>query len=169
MFSQLLPNFSWERFVFSKVLNGKQGKIHGLLFIQSQIHSIKNQIKNDLHYLMYYRYDLHCGMSGDWTGEASWFVPPLSLSQLCPQKTNSSKNYYPIWSTGFPKQKTNFLPLRQLFSSCITERVVFTLTLWRQVVAKVQTSKPTVKNCCLFEVCMTFCYHPAWSVKKRNC
>ena len=123
----------------------------------------------DLHYLMYYRYDLHCGMSGDWTGEASWFVPPLSYSQFCPQKSNSSKNYYPIWSTGFPKQKTNFLPPRQLFSSFITERVVFTLTLWRQVAAKVQISTPTVKNCCLFKVCMTFCYHPAWSVKKRNC
>ena len=29
------------------------------------------------------RYDLHCDMSGDWNGEVSWFVPPLSLSQSC--------------------------------------------------------------------------------------
>ena len=38
----------------------------------------------DIHwYLLYYRNDLNCAMSGDWNGEISWFVPPLSLSQLC--------------------------------------------------------------------------------------
>ena len=36
----------------------------------------------DVHYLLYYRYDLLYGMSGGLSGEVSWFVPPLSLSQL---------------------------------------------------------------------------------------
>ena len=34
-------------------------------------------------YLLYYRYDLHCGMSGDQSGQFSWLVLPLPLSQLC--------------------------------------------------------------------------------------
>ena len=37
----------------------------------------------DLHYLVYYRYNLHCCMSEDWSGEVSWFITLLHLSQLC--------------------------------------------------------------------------------------
>ena len=37
----------------------------------------------DLHYLLYYQYDLHCYISGDRGGEVSWFAPPLPLFQLC--------------------------------------------------------------------------------------
>ena len=57
-------------------------------YLFNQKFSVKNWIKNimscyiDLHYLFYYRYDLHCGMSGNWSGEVSWFVPSLSVSQL---------------------------------------------------------------------------------------
>ena len=57
--------------------------------IQSKIYSVENRIKNimscciDLHYLLYYLYDFHCGMSGDWSDEVFWLVSPLSLSQSC--------------------------------------------------------------------------------------
>ena len=61
-----------------------------------------------------YRFDLHCGMSADCGREISWFVPPLSLSQLC--KPDHKKQFinkllsnskYRISET-----KTNFLPPR---------------------------------------------------------
>ena len=45
----------------------------------------------DLHYLQYYRYDLHCGISGDWFGEVSCFLLPLSLSQLCQSDNKNQK------------------------------------------------------------------------------
>ena len=53
--------------------------------VQSKIHSVENQIKNlmsccmDLLYLLCYQYDLHCGISGYWSGEVSLFVPPYRL------------------------------------------------------------------------------------------
>ena len=37
----------------------------------------------DLHYLLYYRNNLHCDMPEDWNGEISLFVPSLLFSQLC--------------------------------------------------------------------------------------
>ena len=66
----------------------------------------------DLHYLLYYLYDLRVGMSGDWSDEASSFLPTLFLSLYVNQttKSNLSKNYYQIQSAEFPKQKTNVLP-----------------------------------------------------------
>ena len=85
-----------------------------------------------LHWFALNWYDLHCDMSEDWSGEVSWFVLPLSLSQLCQpdqKKNNFLKNYNQVRSTGFPKQKTNFLSPRLLLSSLITKCVVVTLTL----------------------------------------
>ena len=60
------------------------------------------------------RFDLHCDMSGDWGSNVFKFVLPLPLSQLCQpdRKKQFIKNYYQIRSTGFAKQKTNFLPPR---------------------------------------------------------
>ena len=65
----------------------------------------------DLHYLLYYLYDLRGGMSGDWSDEASSFLSTLFHSLYVNQttKSNLSKNDQ-IQSAEFPKQKTNFLP-----------------------------------------------------------
>ena len=43
----------------------------------------------DLPYFLYYRIDLHCGVSGDWGGKVSRFVPLLvsfSVMSTRPQK-----------------------------------------------------------------------------------
>ena len=106
----------------------------------------------DIHwYLLYYRNDLNCAMSGDWNGEISWFVPPLSLSQLC--QPNHKKQFIKklLSNSECGISKTNFLTTRQLFSLIITKRVV--LTLWCHVVVpKGQTylDKPTAKSFGLF-------------------
>ena len=62
----------------------------------------------DLHYLLYYGYDLHCDMSRDWSGEASRFVPPLSLSQLC-QPDQFIENLLSNSECGISKTKEKFL------------------------------------------------------------
>ena len=65
----------------------------------------------DLHYLLYYRYDLHCGMSEDWSYEVSWFVPHMSLSQLChpDHKKQFIKKLLSKLEYGISKTKDNFL------------------------------------------------------------
>ena len=53
---------------------------------------------------------LHCRMSGDWSGEISWFVPPLSLSQLC--QIDHKKQFIKNLSNsedGISKTKEKFL------------------------------------------------------------
>ena len=80
----------------------------------------KNCINNimsrciDLHYLMYYRYDLHCGMSGDWSGEVSWFVSPLSLSQLC-QPDHKKQFIKNLSSNSESKTNDKFLTTTAIF------------------------------------------------------
>ena len=128
------PRFSWERFVFSKTFIELPMENKGMFMVN---YSTKNsqcqeKIKNimscciDLHYLhtvnsanqcnltYLYRYDLRINMSRYWSGDLSWFVPSLYLFQLCQpdHKNQLIKNYYQIWSTRFPKQKTNLLPSR---------------------------------------------------------
>ena len=112
----------------------------------------------DLHYLLDYRCDLHCGMSGDWSGEFSWFVPPLALSQLCQRdhkkqfiKKSLSNSEYRI-----SKTKDTFLTTTVILF--LTKCVVLTLTLWCQMAVKGQTylNKLTGKNCCLLRYAWPF-------------
>ena len=132
---------------------------------------MKNRIINvmscciDLHYLMYYRNDLHCGMSGDWSAEVfGSFHLCLFLSYVNQTtKSNLSKNYYQIQSTGFPKQKTNFLPSRQLFSSIITKCVTYFNPLMPGGRKRSNILKQTYTQKLLFilSMCDLLC-DPAW-------
>ena len=155
----LHSSFSWERFIFSKIsmelLMGNKGEVMNNYTINLKFTVLKARLKilcQDLQYFLYCRFDLHYGMSRDWGGEVSWFVQPLSLSQLCQpghrkQFIKKSNSKYTIFKT-----KDKFLTTTVIIFSINKKTRSTYFKTWCQMVEKRQTylSKPATKNCCLF-------------------
>ena len=162
-FTQAYLNFfPWKSIISSKVfmklpMDNKGKVVDNYLFNLKLI--VKSRIKTvmscciDLHYLLYYRYDLHCGMSGDWSGEVSLFVPLLSFSQL--SQPDNKKQFIKKLISNLEyrifKMKNKFLTTTVIIFFNSNKRAVLTLTFWWLVVAKGQTylKKITAKNSCL--------------------
>ena len=121
------PSFSWERFISNKISRNSSLKtlnIKEKLWLTIYSIKIDSVIKTcikiimscwiDLHYSLYYRYDSHCDMSGDQSGEVSWLFWPLPLSQLCQpeHKKLFNKKIPSNLECESSKQKTIFLPPR---------------------------------------------------------
>ena len=83
LFSLVYSSFFRKRFVLSKtfmelLMKNKRKVMDNYLFDLKFTDWIKNVTSCciDLHYLLYYRYDLHCSMSGDWS--CDWCFKILS-------------------------------------------------------------------------------------------
>ena len=93
----------------------------------------------DLHYFVYYSFDLRCAMSGDWGGDVSWFVPPLSLFQLCQpdHKKQFIKKLLSNWVYWISKTKDKFLTTTVIVSFINDNMQCTYFNHWYWMVAKV--------------------------------
>ena len=125
----LYLNFSWERLIFSKIfmelLMEKKEKIMDNYLFNLKFIVSKTGLKTLCHVASISTIQFITDMICTVACQETEVVRFLGSFHLClflnyfnqTTKSNLSKNYYQIWS---PKQKTNFLQPRYIFSLLIT-------------------------------------------------